>query len=99
MKTAKLHQLIEWANQGKKFKAIYECLAEWLNQDDFKTCDVWSTRGIVADWEYQEIKEPEVVEFDVTIHDSVFFEWHQPEAIIKLSGKKWRIVATEIVEE
>lgn len=54
MKTAKLHQLIEWANQGKKFKAIYECLAEWLDQDDFKTCDVWSTRGIVADWEYIE---------------------------------------------
>lgn len=98
MKTAKLHELIQLAKEGKQFKATRTGLAEFLYDCDFKTCDSWSIDSILFDWEYQEVREPEVVDFDLTVNDSGFLEWHHPGAIIKLTGKKWRIVATEILE-
>ena len=106
MQTKKLHELIQLAKDGKKFKAITRGLAEFLCDWHFKTSDSWSKDSILADWEYQEIRKPEVVEFELDCK-----EFKQSYALVNqrfgptndlynsLRGKKWKVVCTEVMGE
>lgn len=98
MPTKKLHELIKLAKEGKQFIAKTSFSVP-LKEKSFLQKEPWSESFITADWEYQETREPEVVEFDLTVNDSGFFEWHQPEASIKLNGKKWTVVCTEVMDD
>lgn len=95
----KLHELIQIAKKGKKFKARHPLLKNLWSENHFLIFETFSKDAIVHDWEYQEIREPQVVEFDLTVNDSGFFEWHQPEASIKLNGKKWKVVCAEVMDD
>jgi len=54
MTTKKLHELIELAHQGKKFKARLPGRSELWPQDHFIDNGGWQKFAITADWEYIE---------------------------------------------
>lgn len=94
MKTAKLHELIQLAKTGKKFKASYDQAI--YNEKYFQSVINWHWNAVLADWEYEEIEEPEVLEFDINANNLF---WSFPnEMAQKLDGKKWKVVCTEVIE-
>ena len=64
----KLHELIELAKQGKKFKAFATCTktngkGPWCKEDWFSDQSVYGSWLVTADWTYEEIREPIKVEW------------------------------------
>lgn len=102
MATKRLHELIELARAGKKFKArILE--TSWVFDDWFLSITGYDVSHVMAEWEYIEIREPQVLEFvfDCREHepDQAMNKDITYDTYLSLDKKKWRIVATEILEE
>lgn len=106
MKTKKLHELIELAEAGVKFKAKYTNGLETqeFSQKYFLGALSWRPSLIKIDWEYHEIREPEVVEFDCYWIDNKRDPIHPTGAEFSIlqeiaeSKKRWKVTCTEIVE-
>lgn len=60
MTTKRLHELIELAQNGKKFEAKLVD-SSWIISDHFLESNVWHKSSVTALWEYREIREPRVV--------------------------------------
>lgn len=101
----RLDQLIALAKSGKKFEAYNRADFMTLTQDQFITAVSWSTDAITGQWEYEEIKEPCIVEFtldcqtkspttamDSTIDGPSRDQWKS------LRGKKWKVTCVEVKE-
>lgn len=98
----KLHELIELAEKGVKFKARH-IEGYWQTEYYFKCSSSvgWTTEEVIHDWKYQEHKEPEVVEFEC--------EWFRDHGIVspnihisianRLRDRTWKVVCTEVVDE
>lgn len=91
MKIYKLHELILMARAGKKFRATYKSYPCWINNRQV-LIRIWDTTSITADWMVE--FEPEVIEFESDNKSGWICIYNQ-----KLAGKRWRIVATEKVED
>lgn len=106
MQTKKLHELIQLAKEGKQFKATRPGLVDFIWDWDFKDFNSWSKDSILADWEYQEFREPEVVEFELDcqggrlpIHAMCNLKYGPtPEQYESLVDKKWKAVFTEVMK-
>ncbi len=103
MKT-KLEHLIRMANERKRFAAIHPVTRfMWFTKDFLETTS-WDSRSILADWEYEEIRDPEVVEFECEFAELSSHGLICPHAINlskilrPMIGKKWKITAVEVVE-
>ena len=64
----KLHELIELAKQGKKFKAFATCTktgqsSPWCKQERFSDQSIYAAWLVTADWTMEEIREPIKVEW------------------------------------
>lgn len=94
MKTYKLHQLIEMALAGKKFKAFRDG-GEF--SFDLTSMRSWNWHEVTADWTVE--FKPEVVEFELSVSAIGIVNWSVASDSKKLKGKKWRFVATEVVED
>lgn len=105
METKMLHELIELAMAGKKFEA--RCLAiknnpTWVNNEDFIQDFLYGNSSITSKWEYKEILEPQIIEFEGNWYkDSAgcILPIYSQETLSKLLDKKWKVVCTEIIEE
>lgn len=104
MKTAKLHELIQMAKDGKKFSAEHPLNKSVWNDKEFIDCETYNYKSIVMDWQYEEIREPEVVEFECEFLKEDTFGYIVPygldisDKIEPLVGKKWKVVCTEVIE-
>lgn len=101
--TKTLKELIELARAGKKFVAFSPKTRIRYYPKDFLGDFVWSSSSIISEWEYEEIREPQVLEFefdcrkndpDKAMNRDVPFSTYK-----NLCEKKWKIVATEILSE
>lgn len=92
--TKMLHELIELANAGKKFKAkSYYGLEVYYPEDFSKMNERLHSEYIINPWQYEEIKEPRFRKEIVDMRNgnaAMGLEW--------MNGAKWEIVATEVIE-
>lgn len=103
--TKMLHELIALANAGKQFRASRD-YQPFLYDGYFRGRNTWKQDAVMADWEYEEIREPLVVEFELdcqSMNLEAIFDQSSIEAfrkdLRKLNAKKWKIVATEVIGE
>lgn len=66
MRTYKLHELIEMAEKGEKFRARYISSSQnrgWYNEGFFiyHPDENWKAEAIIADWEVQLKRDPRIV--------------------------------------
>lgn len=96
----RLDQLIALAKCGKKFEAYNRMDNLNLTQDQFITAVAWSTDAITALWEYREIIEPRVVEFETIVKGPIRHNlgWIEAKTLLSLSGCKVKVVVTEVIE-
>lgn len=101
--TKKLHELIKMAKEGKKFKAFYD--EAIYDEKHFASIITWHWNSVIADWEYQEIREPEVVEFECEFWEENQLGYIIPagldiaDKLTPLIGRKWKVVCTEVIDE
>lgn len=93
-KVKMLHELITLAKAGVKFRAKSIAGGPWCYASAFYHAS-WTPEEITTHWQYEEIKEPRVVEFNA--------HWDMTCPALKnilkqLDGARWKIVATEVVE-
>ncbi len=100
-----LHEIIQAAKAGKTFKAWHPFTNTQYSHETIKPNKIsWHTEEICTLWDYEEIKEPEVLEFilncktlkpdaalDSDIHGPSNLQYELKK------GKKWKCVLTEIV--
>lgn len=104
MQTKKLHELIEMAQNGKKFKAIHPKNNSVWEDKEFIQCETYNYTSIILDWQYEEIREPEVVEFECSFFPDATDKFIIPcgqglDNILKpMVAKKWKVVCTEVME-
>ena len=109
MKNKMLHELIQMAKEGKKFEAKSSLVPDIIYNQEYFNQDSggWKNNSVITPWECKEIREPEVLNFklDCTkVNPSSAFndeESNGPsyEQWNKMRSKKWKIVATEILDE
>lgn len=98
-KTRMLHQLIELAKAGKKFRARFGDDRDWRNNDYFKGGD-WSAEGITTPWQYEEVREPRVVGFEaIPSKETNQYAKIWAKELLPLKGVKCRVVVTEVIDE
>lgn len=96
--TKRLHELIELANAGKKFRARAPGMA-WLSEKYF-TEGSFYVHVIAMLWEYEEIKEPRVVEFEaIPSKETNQYAKIWAKELKPLIGVKCRVVVTEVIDE
>lgn len=95
--TKMLHELIALAKCGKKFKvkSIYG-KAEFTHEQFTNDDERWLVPYITSPWQYEEVREPRVVEFEGDWTMAKFGDAFVNEP--RLCGAKWKIVATEVIE-
>lgn len=110
--TKMLHELITLAKAGVKFKAYCKVRSDVISvtQDSFlestrqPVSNSWTIEEIITPWQYEEIKEPRVVEFEATVTEinslavnlGNFYIFH--DSMKELAGRKVKVVATEVIE-
>lgn len=101
----KLHELIQLAKEGKKFKAFYD--EAIYDEKHFAIIIAWHWNAVVSDWQYQEIRDPEVVEFvlieprkiDPQLARKIPFIGISSDQYHKIMSKeKWKVVCIEVME-
>lgn len=113
MKTKKLHELIELAKAGKKFRASIGNHCVPFSNETFLNFNEWTTYQVMEQWIYEEIVELEIVEIEsmefrrlgdfkgaVTNPDLLLIgtTWCKgPNSVDKLRGKKWKVRFEEII--
>lgn len=100
--TKKLHELIELANKGVKFRATRGYGLFLFPGDFFNHRNGWSNDQITACWEYEEIKDPikssGIVQWVKESNGIVYPYGDMGLPMRDLIGKKTKITIEEIVE-
>lgn len=100
----KLHELIEMAKNGEKFKCYLKSDASIIfSNDTLLSIGSFSNVHIMADWVL--VKDLEIIKFVLDCKNHKPNEAMNSKVVgpsfdqwLKMSNKKWFIVATEIVE-
>lgn len=104
--TKTLRELIELAKAGKIFMAKNFFNSPFRDRD-FLSINKWSERQVLADWTYEEIKEPIKLEFESTVQEFKGLYSNDGDIITLLSkwpiaeeieGKKFKVTMVEVVE-
>lgn len=108
MTTKKLHELIELAEKGIKFKARMRRKTYPFHSQDFflNHLIAYKVEDVIADWEYIEHREPLKMEFECewderrSTGDIYPHPFKEKDNIVleKLIGKRTKVIVEEIVE-
>jgi hypothetical protein len=102
--TAKLHQLIEWAKENKRFNAYVFLRREHFNELDFIKSTHWPLDFIIADWEVEFNRESlrweGVVKTQYCSYDEPDDSAYLPGIVLpkELRNKRFKLTLVEIFE-